>query len=109
MSDMNEAPTDAEQGTPPELRFLKLLVTTLAGTMILGLITIIFLFVTRLPDASIPRPALPDGITLPEGSKAEAVTIGRGWIAVVTEADEILILDATTGELRQRVQITPQN
>ncbi|MDI3335358.1 DUF6476 family protein [Defluviimonas aestuarii] len=105
MSDMNEAPTDAEQGTPPELRFLKVLVTTLAGTMILGLITIIFLFVTRLPDASAPRPALPDGITLPDGAEAEAVTMGRGWIAVVTNADEILILDAESGELRQTVKI----
>jgi hypothetical protein len=109
MSDMNEAPTDADQGTPPELRFLKVLVTALAGTMILGLITMIFLFVTRLPDGSAPRPVLPEGITLPEGAKAEAVTMGRGWIAVVTEGDEILILDAETGALRQRVRIEPEN
>jgi hypothetical protein len=109
MSDMNEAPADEGHGTPPELRFLKVLVTALAGTMILGLITIIFLFVTRLPDAAAPRPALPEGIILPEGAEAEAVTMGRGWIAVVTKADEILILDAETGDLRQRVAITSKD
>ncbi|HHX89647.1 MAG TPA: hypothetical protein GX700_07725, partial [Paracoccus sp.] len=33
---------------PPDLRFLKLLVTTLAGVMILGLVTIVALLVIRL-------------------------------------------------------------
>lgn len=94
---------------PPELRFLKLLVSVLAGTMILGLITIIALIVIRFPAAMAPRPALPKTVTLPEGTRAEAVTMGRGWIAVVTDADEILILDAATGALRQRVTIAPGN
>ena len=53
------------------------------------------------------RPALPAGISLPDGAKAEAVTMGRGWIAVVTDKDEILILDANDGRLRQRVTIAP--
>ncbi|MDW4551116.1 DUF6476 family protein [Defluviimonas sp. D31] len=106
-SDINQAPNDEGTGTPPELRFLKVLVSVLAGTMIVGLITIIGLLVIRFPKALEPRPALPAAITLPEGAKAEAVTMGRGWVAVVTEADEILILDAETGELRQRVAITP--
>jgi hypothetical protein len=42
---------------------------------------------------------------LPDGLTAEAVTFGRGWIAVVTDTEEILILDAETGALRQRVAI----
>lgn len=94
---------------PPELRFLKLLVSVLAGTMILGLITIIVLIVIRFPTAMAPRPTLPDAVALPEGTRAEAVTLGRGWIAVVTDTDEILILDAKTGALRQRVAIEPGN
>jgi hypothetical protein len=106
MSDTNEAPNEAGAGTPPELRFLKVLVTVLAGTMILGLITIITLIVIRFPSALSPRPALPESVTLPDGAVARAVTFGSGWVAVVTGADEILILDAETGALRQRVAIT---
>ena len=90
---------------PPELRFLKLLVTALAGTMIAGLITIIVLLVIRLPSVTAVRPTLPEQIAMPDGVKAEAVTFGRGWIAVVTDTDEILILDAETGEVRQRVSV----
>ncbi|SPH18658.1 hypothetical protein DEA8626_02198 [Defluviimonas aquaemixtae] len=108
MSDMKEAPVDTDAGTdlPPQLRFLKALVTILSGTMIVGLITIVALIVIRFPTATAPRPALPDGIRLPEGEAARAVTFGSGWIAVVTEKDEILILDADSGALRQRVQIS---
>lgn len=106
---MNDAPKGESADRPPELRFLKLLVSVLAGTMILGLITIIALIVIRFPAAMSARPALPDAVTLPEGTRAEAVTLGRGWIAVVTDTDEILILDAKTGALRQRVAIEPGN
>ena len=41
----------------------------------------------------------------PDGSSAQAFTQGRGWYAVVTDADEILIFDQLTGELRQTVAI----
>ncbi|MFM2355034.1 MAG: hypothetical protein RLZZ528_770 [Pseudomonadota bacterium] len=92
---------------PPTVRFLKILVTVLAGTMIAGLITIIALIVIRFPALTATAPALPASVTLPEGEVARAVTFGTGWIAVVTEEDEILILDAGTGTLRQRIAITP--
>jgi hypothetical protein len=49
---------------------------------------------------------MPDGFTLPEGAKAEAVTFGTGWIAVVTTDDRILIF-GRDGRLRQEVAITP--
>jgi hypothetical protein len=107
MSDMNEAPAPDETALPPDLRFLKILVTTLAGTMIVGLIVIIGLIVTRFPGSMAARPVLPASFSLPDGAKAEAVTMGRGWIAVVTDKDEILILDAKSGALRQRVMIAP--
>lgn len=89
------------------LRFLKLLVTVLAGTMIAGLLTIVALLVIRFPAATAPRPVLPDAIALPEGTSAEAVTMGRGWIAVVTGDGRILIYDAPSGALRQTVAIVP--
>ena len=111
MPDMNKTPAPDDDGAaaPPDLRFLKTLVTVLTGTMIVGLITIVGLLVIRIPNLTPARPILPDGIVLPAGTVAEAVTFGRGWYAVVTEAQEILIFDAETKELRQRVAIEPGN
>jgi hypothetical protein len=63
---------------------------------------LIFVLVTRLSDQG---PTMPRSITLPDGSSAQAFTQGRGWYAVVTDADEILIFDQLTGELRQTVAI----
>ena len=63
----------------------------LSGTMIAGLLAIIALLVIRLPATLPPRPALPAGITLPDGARPEAVTLGRGWVAVVTDRDEIVM------------------
>ncbi|MGB3148520.1 MAG: DUF6476 family protein [Paracoccaceae bacterium] len=96
---------------PPDLKFLKRLVTALTATMIVGLITIIALFVIRLPvpaqqEVALP-PALPDGITLPDGAGALAVTIGSDWYGVVTDQNEFLIFDKASGVLRQRVAINP--
>lgn len=107
-------PPEPQSALPPEFRFLKRLVTLLAGTMILGLITLIALLVIRLPGIRAPEPApalpavtLPATVTLPAGTRAEAVTFGPGWIAVVTDRQEILILDAASGAVRQRIAILP--
>lgn len=75
--------------------------------MIAGLITIIVLLVIRLP-AITSAPALPPAVKLPPGVVAEAVTFGPGWIAVVTKGQEILVLDAATGKVRQRVAIAAE-
>lgn len=93
-------------GLPPGLRFLKTLVIALAITMIAGVITIVALLVTRLNGAALP---LPETITLPDGAKAQAVTAGNGWYAVVTTDNRILIFDRLTSTLQQEVTITPRN
>jgi Flp pilus assembly protein protease CpaA len=104
MSDPTDAPDPA---LPPSLRFLKWLVIILTLTMIVGVITVVAVLVTRMPQAfSAPAPSLPDGVTLPEGSEARAVTFGTGWIAVVTTDDRILIF-GRDGQLRQDVAIQP--
>ena len=73
--------------------------------MIGGVITIVGLIVTRMPQAlQATTPELPDPLTLPKGSKAAAVTFGTGWIAVVTTDDRILIF-GKDGTLRQQVEI----
>lgn len=85
---------------PPDLRFLKILVTTLAGVMILGLVTIIALLVIRLTAAPAPL-ALPDSITLPEGAAAQAVTLAPEAVIILSET-EILFFDRATGQLERR-------
>jgi hypothetical protein len=109
MSDINPDPGNGPQdpALPGTLRFLKLLVTALAATMIAGLITIVTLLVIRLPHATAALPALPPAITLPEGARAEAVTFGRGWVAVVTDAGDLLVYDAASGVLRQSLHPGP--
>ncbi|MBR9764891.1 MAG: hypothetical protein GYB53_15535 [Rhodobacteraceae bacterium] len=87
---------------PANLRLLRRLVTLLLVVMILGLITLVSLIVIRF--ARPPAPALPTQISLPEGTIAEAITQGRGWYAVVTADQRLLIFD-TTGTLRQEIPV----
>lgn len=72
-------------------------------TMIVGVITVVGLLVTRMPKPA-AAPVVPDGLALPAGAKVAAVTMGTGWIAVVTTDDRILIFDAA-GNLRQEHKI----
>lgn len=100
MSDTPEA-----EALPPSLRFLKWLVIALTLTMIGGVITVVSVIVTRMPQAiAASAPTLPDSITLPNGVAAEAVTMGRTWFAIVTSDDRILIY-SRSGELRQTVTL----
>ncbi|MFT7596409.1 MAG: hypothetical protein ACI8R4_003744 [Paracoccaceae bacterium] len=87
---------------PANLRFLRILVTTLTAVMIGGLLVIVGLLVMRFSSTA---PVLPDSITLPDGTKAQAFTMGKGWYAVVTGDDKILIFDRTTGALRQTITL----
>ena len=70
--------------------------------MIVGLLVIIALFVIRF---SWSAPALPDKIVLPAGISATAFTKGDGWYAVVSEENQILIFDQSSGKLRQTIDI----
>lgn len=104
MSGISPTPAPDPQAVPPGLRFLKILVTVLAGTMIAGLITIVSLIVIRFP-AAVSAPALPAALDLPaDAGRAVAVTAGPGWYAVVTDGDELLLFQAE-GRLIQRVAL----
>ncbi|MFY9212961.1 MAG: DUF6476 family protein [Aestuariivita sp.] len=87
---------------PANLRFLRRLVTLLTVVMIGGLVVITSLIVIRFSQTG---PALPDQITLPDGTTAETFTKGRGWYGVVTTDNQILIFDQLTGALRQTIEI----
>jgi hypothetical protein len=106
---METAPrNEVEAALPPSLRFLKWLVIALTLTMIGGVIAVVAVLVTRIPQMANPLPVLPETITLPEGATAQAVTFGKGWIGVVVtgpEGERFLVY-SPGGTLRQTVDLT---
>ncbi len=96
--------SDAAGSEPANLRFLRVLVSVLTAVMILGIVTIVGLMIWKFSGDT--APALPEIITLPDGTVPVAVTYGAAWYAVVTAQDEILIFDKATGQLRQQINIT---
>ncbi|MBO9432903.1 hypothetical protein J7394_01725 [Ruegeria sp. R13_0] len=96
-------PQEEPQETP-QLRLLRRMVMLLTAVMIGGVLVTFALIVIRLSDRT---PTLPDQIELPDGAKAQAVTIGNNWYAVVTDDNRILIFDKTTAKLRQEIVLEP--
>tara|TARA_R110000850_G_scaffold96526_8_gene201730 strand:- start:482 stop:772 length:291 start_codon:yes stop_codon:yes gene_type:complete len=90
---------------PPNIKFLRRLVTGLTATMIFGLLVVIGLLVIRFSGKA---PNLPEVIAMPGGEKPVAFTQGPDWYAVVTANDQILIFDRMSGALRQTVDIKRQ-
>lgn len=87
------------------VRYIKRLVTALTLTTVVGLVVLVSVVVMRFSQTS-PQTVtlpLPDQITLPDGVTAEAVTMGKDWIAVVA-GDEIIVFEAD-GTLRKRVDL----
>lgn len=83
---------------------MKILVTTLTATTILGLIVLITVIVMRFQQEKMVP--LPEELVLPAGVTATAVTRGPGWFAVVTEDERILILEPDGRTIRQEVPIS---
>ena len=103
---MQKTPSEEDRITQdPTVRFLKILVTTLTITMIVGLITVVAVFVIRFPGKTDGDLRLPPKITLPAGEKASAVTRGKGWVAIVTDSGKILVFNGETGALRHSYKI----
>ena len=95
---------------PPRLRRLRLLVTVLTATMILGLIIIIgSIVITLTGSRDKVTVKLPETLDLPQGEIAQAITAGKGWIGAVTTAQDgtqsFHILEPDTGKLRQSIKI----
>lgn len=90
---------------PPSLRFLKWLVIVMTLTMIVGVITVVSVVVTRMPQAmQSGGPTLPENVVLPEGARPQAVTFGKTWFAVVTE-DDLILIYGRDGALRQTIAL----
>mgnify|MGYP000120819141 FL=1 len=103
---MSDTPEGIDEAVDPSLvRFLKILVSTLAGVMIVGLVAVIYLLVIRL-NADVPE--LPSRIVLPEGVKAQAFTQGENWYAVVTEDNRILVFSRDGKTIVQEIMVEMQ-
>lgn len=108
---------EGEAALPPSLRFLKWLVIVLTLTMIGGVIAVVALLVTRMPQTFAPATALtaatlPASITLPEGTEARALTLGEGWIGVVVvtrgTSDARFVVYSPGGRVLQDIAIVTQ-
>ncbi|MDC1455864.1 DUF6476 family protein, partial [Amylibacter sp.] len=66
---------------PANLKLLRRLVTTLLAIMIIGFITLIFMFVMRFSNNN--QTFQVNDITLPIGVSATAYTQGDNWYAIV--------------------------
>ena len=75
----------------------------LTAVMILGVIAVVVTLVTRLPRAA--ALSVPDGLAMPAGAVAVAVTQGPGWWAVVTRDGRILVF-GPDGALRDEVAVS---
>ena len=95
---------------PALVKYLRILVTVLTVTMIAGFLVIVVLFVTKFSDAFGPEPPsdLPNEITLPNGTVAQAFTRTADWYAIVTTDNRILIYDLT-GTLTQEITVNHGN
>lgn len=105
-------PDAAGPAEPPGLRRLRRLVTGLTATLIVGMIAVVALLVIRLAALEPPAPALPPAIALPAGETARAVTLGTGWVAVVTAdaagVERVRVFDAADGAPRGEIAIEPR-
>ena len=90
---------------PPALQWLKWLVMTLTLSLMGVVIPVVWLLVTRLPLPG-AHPMPPPRLEMPAGAVASAVTMGSGWVAVVTTDNRILIFGAD-GKFWQDIAVTP--
>ena len=88
---------------PANLRLLRRLVTTLLAVMIIGFLTLIFMFVMRFSDNN--QTFQISDITLPIGVSATAYTQGDNWYAIIDEKNNILIFNKSDNTLRQTIKI----
>lgn len=96
---MGDTPDDeAASGfeLPPQLRYLKTLVTVLTVAMILGVVTITLLLVIRITGDDRPVLLSPDVFALPPGVEVTGYSQSGGQIIIVGSDGLIRVFDAET-------------
>lgn len=111
-TDRQSVDTNTPEDEPdiPQLRFLRALVTVLAGVMIVGLLVLIVLIVIRFrEDRTAPAlPALPEAIALPADARPLAVTAGPGWYLIVTEDHRALVFSPDGTRISETALTLPE-
>ncbi len=74
-------------------------------TMILGVITVVGVLVTRMPDGRAQIPSLPPHLALPPGQSVQAVTYAKDYSLIVTDAQILLVFDSK-GHLKHQKDLT---
>ena len=74
-------------------------------SLIGGVLTVVWLLVTRLPMPG-AHPTAPAQLQMPAGAVPAAVTLGTGWVAVVTTDNRILLF-GSDGQFWQEIAIKP--
>ncbi|MBF9034675.1 hypothetical protein HKCCE2091_10520 [Rhodobacterales bacterium HKCCE2091] len=99
---MDDSPDDAP-ALPPDLRFLKGLVTVLTAVMILGVITVAALLVIRLNDDPPPMVISPGDYAVPDGVAVTGYSIADGHVILTGDDGVIRVYDAETGTLTREI------
>jgi uncharacterized integral membrane protein len=95
----------AEGDLPPQLRWLKRLVTVLTVTMIGGVLAITALLVIRLNAESAPVVIAPGDFTLPEGVGIVGFSVTHGRTVIVGSDGMIRVYDSESRALLQTLTI----
>ena len=103
--DMDE-PEEKPAALPPDLRFLRVLVTVLTAAMILGVITIVFLLVIRLNAETAPILVHPEMFEIPEGVGTIGFSVVNGQTIIIGDDAVIRVFDSETRTLLQEISTT---
>lgn len=90
---------------PPQLRWLKRLVTVLTVTMIGGVLAISALLVIRLNAQSTPVVIAPGDFVLPEGVGLVGLSVIDGRVIVVGDDAVIRVFDGESREMIREMEI----
>ena len=102
-----EPPETSTEGAdlPPQLRWLKRLVTVLTVTMIGGVLAITALLVIRLNADTAPVVIAPGDFALPEGVALVGISVIDGRTVLVGDDGVIRVHDSDSRALLQEVTI----
>lgn len=90
---------------PPNLRFLRRLVTVLTAVMILGVITIVALLVIRLGDNGRAILVHPEMFEIPEGVGTVGYSIVNGYTVIIGDDGVIRIFASDTRNLVEEMPL----
>lgn len=100
---MGEDLSEDDGPLPPNLRFLRILVTVLTAVMILGVITIVMLLVIRLSDTGTAILVHPEVFAVPEGVGTVGYSVIDGYTVIVGDDRVIRVFTSDTRELVQEM------